>query len=266
MWLFLTLRNPDKSLMPWCRVVRGNKVAREFCDIPRCKFENCLNKTTKMFFVCFLILDLIYDFYFQVPLQQLNLQLNLQLHLHQPWTQVCSLTFTRAFFSSSWLILMVWLFLFSAELTCGERPEQKLYKIVGGSFTPIESHPWVAALFRRSHFQCGATLISPCWVVTAAHCCFHDGWENTILSFPLWWQHDSQGCVSSSVCVCVNINCVFFLENWSTPNACLCTWGSQPSMKQIQRESRASLWRKWSSTRNTTTPTMTMTLVRVMVL
>ncbi|XP_036979941.1 tissue-type plasminogen activator-like [Acanthopagrus latus] len=61
------------------------------------------------------------------------------------------------------------------ELTCGERSERRMYKVVGGSFTPIESQPWVAAIFkRRQKFLCGGTLISPCWVVTAAHC-FSDG-------------------------------------------------------------------------------------------
>ncbi|XP_076599319.1 plasminogen activator, urokinase a isoform X2 [Chaetodon auriga] len=61
------------------------------------------------------------------------------------------------------------------ELTCGERSERRMHKIVGGSFTPIESHPWIAAIFRRRQgFLCGGSLISPCWVVTAAHC-FSDG-------------------------------------------------------------------------------------------
>ncbi|XP_074532357.1 plasminogen activator, urokinase a [Halichoeres trimaculatus] len=102
-------RNPDHSLMPWCRVQRGRTVVREFCDIPRCS-----TPTVK-------------------PAPAVD-----------------------------------------TELTCGERSERKLLKIVGGSFTPIESHPWVAALFLRSRFLCGGSLIAPCWVVTAAHC-FSDG-------------------------------------------------------------------------------------------
>ncbi|XP_023145342.2 plasminogen activator, urokinase a [Amphiprion ocellaris] len=64
------------------------------------------------------------------------------------------------------------------EQTCGERPERRMNKIVGGSFIPIESHPWVAAIFHKRYgFLCGGSLISPCWVLTAAHC-FSDG-ENT---------------------------------------------------------------------------------------
>uniref|UniRef100_I3JTB5 trypsin n=1 Tax=Oreochromis niloticus TaxID=8128 RepID=I3JTB5_ORENI len=65
--------------------------------------------------------------------------------------------------------------------TCGETSEKKMYKIVGGSFTPIESQPWVAAIFHKRYgFLCGGTLISPSWILTAAHC-FSDG-ENTRLT------------------------------------------------------------------------------------
>ncbi|KAJ8361639.1 hypothetical protein SKAU_G00181640 [Synaphobranchus kaupii] len=62
---------------------------------------------------------------------------------------------------------------------CGERP-QKLYKIVGGKITTVESHPWMASIFQKdrrsqkSIFQCGGTLIAPCWILSAAHC-FPDG-------------------------------------------------------------------------------------------
>ncbi|XP_072280295.1 urokinase-type plasminogen activator [Pyxicephalus adspersus] len=65
------------------------------------------------------------------------------------------------------------------EPTCGRR-QQKLYKIIGGMSSSVESHPWIATLYqisRRSKqefFQCGGSLIHPCWVVTAAHC-FPDG-------------------------------------------------------------------------------------------
>uniref|UniRef100_A0A3Q3B7T8 trypsin n=1 Tax=Kryptolebias marmoratus TaxID=37003 RepID=A0A3Q3B7T8_KRYMA len=66
------------------------------------------------------------------------------------------------------------LLLVPKEYTCGERSERIMNKIVGGSFTVIESHPWVAALYLNSNFLCGGSLISPCWVLTAAHC-FLDG-------------------------------------------------------------------------------------------
>nr|XP_040034545.1 tissue-type plasminogen activator-like [Gasterosteus aculeatus aculeatus] len=112
-------RNPDESLMPWCRVRRGRRIVREFCDIPRCTSAG-----------------------------------------PTPTSRPPSAVDT--------------------ERTCGERSVQRLHKIVGGSFTPVESHPWVAALFhQRTGFLCGGSLIAPCWVLTAAHC-FSDGESTTI--------------------------------------------------------------------------------------
>uniref|UniRef100_A0A3P8UUW7 trypsin n=1 Tax=Cynoglossus semilaevis TaxID=244447 RepID=A0A3P8UUW7_CYNSE len=58
--------------------------------------------------------------------------------------------------------------------TCGLRIRPKQMKIVGGTKATIESHPWFAAIFWRSKsremvFRCGGSLISSCWVLTAAH-------------------------------------------------------------------------------------------------
>ncbi|KAM8852156.1 plasminogen activator, urokinase a [Synchiropus picturatus] len=60
------------------------------------------------------------------------------------------------------------------EYTCGEKSEGRTHRIVGGSFIDVEAQPWVTAIFHRKKFLCGGSLISPCWVLTAAHC-FTDG-------------------------------------------------------------------------------------------
>lgn len=41
---------------------------------------------------------------------------------------------------------------------------------LGGEECAPYSQPWQVALFERGRFNCGASLISPDWVLSAAHC------------------------------------------------------------------------------------------------
>ncbi|CAL1599847.1 unnamed protein product [Knipowitschia caucasica] len=71
--------------------------------------------------------------------------------------------------------------------SCGVRTRGKLMKIVGGSVSTVEAQPWIAALYWRSRskekvFRCGGSLISACWVLTAAHC-FPDGSQTKARKF-----------------------------------------------------------------------------------
>uniref|UniRef100_A0A671RYG5 trypsin n=1 Tax=Sinocyclocheilus anshuiensis TaxID=1608454 RepID=A0A671RYG5_9TELE len=62
---------------------------------------------------------------------------------------------------------------FSLCWQCGQREERNM-KVVGGALSSVARHPWMAAVARGRAFTCGGSLISPCWVLTAAHC-FPDG-------------------------------------------------------------------------------------------
>lgn len=65
---------------------------------------------------------------------------------------------------------------------CGQR-EGRSMKVVGGALSAVELHPWMAAVFsmrsRGRAFTCGGSLISPCWILSAAHC-FPDGAQTDV--------------------------------------------------------------------------------------
>lgn len=43
-------------------------------------------------------------------------------------------------------------------------------KIIGGTPATIEKYPYQASLLYFRRHICGAAIISPTWIVTAAHC------------------------------------------------------------------------------------------------
>ncbi|KAK6630290.1 hypothetical protein RUM44_004957 [Polyplax serrata] len=65
------------------------------------------------------------------------------------------------------------------DLECGLRPQatsqwpSRRSRIVGGGNAGPGSWPWQAALYREGEFQCGGTLISEHWLISAGHCFFH---------------------------------------------------------------------------------------------
>ncbi|KAL1502299.1 hypothetical protein ABEB36_007465 [Hypothenemus hampei] len=57
-----------------------------------------------------------------------------------------------------------------ADITCGQRPNQRKSKIVGGQEAGKAEFPWLVSITRRGNHFCGGTLIDKRHVMTAAHC------------------------------------------------------------------------------------------------
>uniref|UniRef100_A0AAR5PWV3 Peptidase S1 domain-containing protein n=1 Tax=Dendroctonus ponderosae TaxID=77166 RepID=A0AAR5PWV3_DENPD len=57
-------------------------------------------------------------------------------------------------------------------LECGARPQavKHVARVVGGGNAGLGSWPWQVALYKDGEFQCGATLVSNRWLVSAGHC------------------------------------------------------------------------------------------------
>uniref|UniRef100_A0A674EIZ7 trypsin n=1 Tax=Salmo trutta TaxID=8032 RepID=A0A674EIZ7_SALTR len=59
---------------------------------------------------------------------------------------------------------------------CGKRNNKRIPvargRILGGSSALPGTHPWMAALYIGDDVFCAGTLVSSCWVVSAAHCFF----------------------------------------------------------------------------------------------
>jgi len=53
--------------------------------------------------------------------------------------------------------------------TCG-KPTPMGSRIIGGEFAKKDAWPWQVAIYYMGQFMCGGSLLSPTWIMTAAHC------------------------------------------------------------------------------------------------
>uniref|UniRef100_A0A8D2BQS0 Plasminogen activator n=1 Tax=Sus scrofa TaxID=9823 RepID=A0A8D2BQS0_PIG len=179
-------RSGDKDSKPWCYIFKAEKYSPDFCSTPACTKEKEECYTGKG-------LDyrgtrsLTMSGAFCLPWNSLVLMgkiytawnsnaqtLGLGKHNYcrnpdgdtQPWCHVLKdhkLTWEYCDLPQC--------------VTCGLRQyKEPQFRIKGGLYADITSHPWQAAIFvknRRSpgeRFLCGGILISSCWVLSAAHC------------------------------------------------------------------------------------------------
>ncbi|XP_062375456.1 tissue-type plasminogen activator-like isoform X3 [Sardina pilchardus] len=126
-------RNPDNRRAPYCWVKKQGFPVREFCNLPRCYTPKPTTPTT---------------------------------------TVTTTTTTTTRVTTTTPVLTTPATGERDTEFTCGEREKAgQHFKIVGGSYTTVSSHPWMASIFhKRTGFRCGGSLIAPCWVLSAAHC------------------------------------------------------------------------------------------------
>lgn len=182
-------RNPDQDSKPWCYVFKAGKYISEFCSTPACtkvaeEDGDCYTgnglayrgtrSRTKSGFSCLPWNSVFLTSKIYTAWKSNARALGLGKHNHcrnpdgdaQPW---CHVWKDRQ---------LTWEYCDVPQcVTCGLRQYKRpQFRIKGGLFADITSHPWQAAIFvknRRSpgqRFLCGGILISSCWVLSAAHC------------------------------------------------------------------------------------------------
>ncbi|XP_066259069.1 uncharacterized protein [Euwallacea similis] len=69
-----------------------------------------------------------------------------------------------------------------SALECGARPQavKHIARVVGGGNAGLGSWPWQVALYKEGEFQCGATLLSDRWLVSAGHCFYRSPDEHWV--------------------------------------------------------------------------------------
>ncbi|XP_043843309.1 coagulation factor XII isoform X2 [Dromiciops gliroides] len=127
-------RNPDNDTSPWCFVLSGTRMSWEHCSLPIC----------------------------QDPTQSPDIA---SQHPTTP-ASTYSKGLSRESLGTRKSLRK------DSSVTCGQRQKKRLSglsRVVGGLVAFPGAHPYIAALYLDDIF-CAGSLISSCWVVTAAHC------------------------------------------------------------------------------------------------
>ncbi|XP_018407887.1 PREDICTED: coagulation factor XII [Nanorana parkeri] len=141
-------RNPDGDIQPWCFVEKNEVLSWEHCDIPHCQQPTGSKPPTQTN---------------KPPLPTKTPSHPISTTV--PHSTAASKDVNRAI-----------------PVECGKRflkSPSMTPRIVGGLVALPASHPYMAAIYIGEQF-CGGSLISSCWVVTAAHCLDHKPSVKTI--------------------------------------------------------------------------------------
>ncbi|PWA28924.1 hypothetical protein CCH79_00012979 [Gambusia affinis] len=125
-------RNPDGDVKPWCYTVTDSAISWEYCDVPSCVTRDWQQLTAASRRI--------------IPFNALP-------NIKKPNSS------KRA-----------------GNPVCGVKHKKRLAvargRIFGGNAALPGTHPWMAAIYIGQSDFCGGSLISSCWVLSAAHCFF----------------------------------------------------------------------------------------------
>ncbi|KAM8747895.1 hepatocyte growth factor activator isoform 2-T2 [Acanthopagrus schlegelii] len=135
-------RNPDGDKMPWCYTLQDSAISWEYCDVPSCVlpvWENQPAEKSKIF----------------RRASSRRIQINVLPGIKKPRPSKPA-----------------------KKPVCGKKHKKRLWvargRIMGGNTALPGTHPWMAAIYIGQQDFCAGTLISSCWIVSAAHCFFRN--------------------------------------------------------------------------------------------
>ncbi|KAM9425730.1 LOW QUALITY PROTEIN: hepatocyte growth factor activator [Pholidichthys leucotaenia] len=132
-------RNPDGDKKPWCYTLNDSAISWEYCDVPSCVMPVWGNHPMAQ------------SKKFRRAFSRRIIQFN-------TWPTVKQPTLPKK----------------SKSPVCGTKHKKRLSiprgRILGGNSALPGTHPWMAALYIGESTFCSGSLISSCWIVSAAHC------------------------------------------------------------------------------------------------
>nr|XP_020480063.1 hepatocyte growth factor activator isoform X1 [Monopterus albus]XP_020480064.1 hepatocyte growth factor activator isoform X1 [Monopterus albus]XP_020480065.1 hepatocyte growth factor activator isoform X1 [Monopterus albus] len=130
-------RNPDGDKMPWCYTLNDGAISWEYCDIPSCViplWESQLAEKSKIFR--------------RASSRRINVLPSIKKR--EP----------------------------AEKPVCGKKHKKRLAaargRIMGGNSALPGTHPWMVAIYIGESDFCAGSLISSCWILSAAHCFFRN--------------------------------------------------------------------------------------------
>ncbi|XP_067437088.1 hepatocyte growth factor activator isoform X1 [Thunnus thynnus] len=135
-------RNPDGDKKPWCYTLNDGAISWEYCDIPSCVMAVWENQSAAKSEII-------------RRASQRIIQINVWPGIKKPKPPKPA-----------------------KKPVCGKKHKKRLStargRIMGGSSALPGTHPWMAAIYIGQSDFCAGTLVSSCWVVSAAHCFFRN--------------------------------------------------------------------------------------------